>query len=71
MTGENTQELVPVMARRCEDDYSNIIYGKPDVPYGCTMIRNDVASVKSTYFIEFVIFTFGSFKSNEWKKLLL
>lgn len=25
-------------------------------------------SVKSAYFIEFVIFTFGSFRSNEWKK---
>ena len=68
VTEESAQELVPVMARRCENDYSNIISGKPYVPYGCTMVRNDVASVKSSYFIDFVIFTFGSFRSNEWKK---
>ena len=62
------QELVPVMARSCENDYSDIISGKPYVPYGCTMVRHDVASVNSSYFIGFVKFTFGSFRSNQWKK---
>ena len=65
---ETIQELVPMMARGCEDDYSNIIAGKPDVPDDCTRVRNDVVGVKSPFFIEFVIATFGSYRANEWKK---
>ena len=67
-TEEKTQELMPMMASAC-NDYSNILRGKPYVPEGCTRIRNDVASVNSSFFISFVTCTYGSFRANEWKNI--
>ena len=66
------EELMP-MAASCEDysneDYSNIISGKPTVPEGYEkLVKNKVASVNSEYFISFVRYTYGSYKSNQWKK---
>ena len=58
------EELQPVMASQC---YSDIYRGKPEIPNGCVIVRNDVRSVNSSYFIGFVEETFGTYHSNQWK----
>ena len=63
----NYEELIPMRAAGCVD-YSDILSGKPVVPDGYTRVRNDVASVKSDYFIGFVEYKYGSYRANEWKK---